>query len=413
MGRDQATLGDELVDTLARALASSASRRQVLRVALAGVVGTALAGLGVKTGWAQFPSPHPMIPNVYHCGPPSPKYKQSFLQVWSGVCCCGNTAYLDRDFCCVESVTQGTATAELMRRYPSAPPENCPERAPHSSYDPEPGYCSGILQPQQYWAMGWGHPLVDFRQCCPGPNQTCILGADGPLDCCYGVCGVTKNDCDSDFNQCLINSCWPYASNQLLHEQCKHAASLAYMSATKTASAQLAYIRAQSTACDCCPRVPNCTYIDFQSDHSNCGQCGKKCKDAEDCVRGQCVTHCLVSQQACGAECIGCNEICCPTSTGTFTRHAAQVGNITYDCCGTTGVFGSDQICCSSLDGLAKINPAKDANGIKNVCCGDYGGACWETLNCCGPTKAEKDDAKKNGTVATQYHCQPPGDCPA
>jgi hypothetical protein len=199
-------------DRFARSLGSQVERRDVLQVALFGMVSTLLGSLGLKPAWA------------------------------AANCLCGRQLYDTAIQCC-------TPTG-VRPKHPIADLAGCPNRVPHPGYTCVPNGCGaagGQAFPGSFGA-------ANFLPCCDGH------------DCCWGTCNSDRNACDGAFLTCLqgaCNSAYPpnivlgVDVNRIRRGVCRAAADAYFRGVQTERWGAPAYTAAQQAACDCCA-TQNC-----------------------------------------------------------------------------------------------------------------------------------------------------------
>jgi hypothetical protein len=229
---------DKIFDSLARTLGNQMPRRQVLRLTVAGVVGAALAEIGLRTAWA------------------------------APGCLCNGQVYDPATACCTPSGVQ--------KKHPITNLSACPNKVDHPGYVCRPNGCGA--QGGQQFPGSFGS--ADFLTCCGAPGTS---GA-GSHDCCWGKCNNGRRACDDAFLTCLQNACQTaYPGSGILdfikRNSCR-AAALGYFAGVESPIiGTRAYEAAQSGGCDCCGTEPcpqecaggTCTSL------PSCGESGCVC----------------------------------------------------------------------------------------------------------------------------------------
>lgn len=200
-GRNDRT---EILDNLARSVASHVSRRKALKLTAAGVFGVVLAELGVRPTWA-------------------------FV-----TCNCNGVQYDPAVACCTPSGVQ--------QKYPIVNLDACPGRVSHSGPAPTPNGCgpaNSKLTP--YIPNNYG--AANFLPCC------------NTHDTCYGTCNNAKSGCDNSFQSCLVGACDTAYSSLFyivlgIYQDCVSVANVYYAAVSLGGGGP--YTNAQKHACDCC-----------------------------------------------------------------------------------------------------------------------------------------------------------------
>ena len=253
---ERATLPDKIFDNLARMLGSPMPRRRVLKMALVGIVGAALAEVRVKTAWA-----------AQNCS------------------CQGRTYDPDRECC---------TPAGVQPKHPVVNLSACPNRVAHpgNTCIPDNVHQNGC-GPLGFLNVPDNLGRADFTQCCNNH------------DCCYATCNSGQATCDSNIRICMRFACMAaYSAGGSFLDQIKRnmCLNLAETYATGVAAAGgFVYDPSQRGACDCCPpgSGTNCECptgqtecnmhcTDVITDPNNCGACGTSCEPTEICQGGVC-----------------------------------------------------------------------------------------------------------------------------
>jgi hypothetical protein len=276
----------EAFDLLTRSFGSGLPRRQAFGIFFKGIIGVALAQIGIHNTWAV------------------------------DTCLCNGSVYDPTTACCTPS--------GVRVKYPIAKTSDCPGKVPHPGYVARFDGCgskASVFNPNRV-PQGWGG--ADFSQCC------------NSHDVCYGTCNREKgNDCDSPFFDCLSTACaaaYPLDSithallNHQLYEQCLNAATTYYAAVSLGGAGP--FEAAQAHACDCCSEstCPN-----------SCA--GSSCGSLPACVGGgDCV--CFTSTESTGA-CIHGNTPCAGIQSCSSTANCPPgYACVATSCCGSTGVCG-------------------------------------------------------------------------
>jgi hypothetical protein len=277
---------DEIFDVIARTLGSPMPRRQALRMALTGLVGAALADVGVKTAWA------------------------------APTCLCRTRLYDPEFECCTPSGVQ--------RKKDNPNINLCPQKVINPQYACEPNGC-GSEGGRKYPPYPMG---ADFLTCCGAPGTS---GA-GSHDCCWGQCGMNRNTCDLLFLGCLNRACeakFPGSGiiDTIKRESCLNIA-FSYFLGVASPFATSAYDAGQSKGCDCC----GTTTCPQSCAGSSCGSL-PGCAPGGDCV-------CFTSTEGTGA-CVHGNTPCSSVPRCSTTADCpAGFACLTTSCCGPIGVCG-------------------------------------------------------------------------
>lgn len=268
---------DEMFDGLARSLRNGMSRRKAFALIIKGLIGVALAEVGVKSAWA------------------------------ADTCLCRGQTYDATTACC-------TPTG-VRRKHPIAKISECPNKIPHPNYVlGEPNGCGGegsVFTPFIPNRFGF----ANFRECC------------NTHDGCYGTCNNDKTSCDDTFGPCLVRACVnAYALEASVLASCLSVAAV-YYGFVRVRGGSF-FEAAQSGACDCCSE-------------STCPQscAGSSCGALPSCAGGaDCL--CFTSTEGTGA-CVHGSTPCagirtCVTSADCPPGSAC----LTTSCCGSFGVCG-------------------------------------------------------------------------
>lgn len=191
----------EIFDNIARILGSDLSRRKVFGLAVKGLIGAALAEVGIRTAWAAATCP-----------------------------CPGSGVYDPLTACCT--------SLGVQPKNPIANLAACPNKVKHVGNPSNPNGCGGeggVISP--YIPNRWG--LANFLPCC------------NTHDNCYGNCNSVKTGCDNSFGACLIGACASaYGFFPSLFGSCSAVAGI-YFAAVRFGG-QSFYDAGQMQDCDCC-----------------------------------------------------------------------------------------------------------------------------------------------------------------
>ena len=269
---------EDLFDNLARSMAGSLSRRDVLKIAVAGLAGIALAKLGIKTAWA------------------------------GANCLCNGTPYDPNLACCTPTgVVQKNPIADLTR---------CPGKVPNATHTCVPNGCGsngGISAPNGFFA-------ADFLPSC------------NDHDCCYDRCNSVKATCDTDFQTYLRAACMTaYSGTSFIESKkrgmCISTADTYYDAVNKFG--QSPYDAAQKQSCDCCGPNP-CT---TPCAGGACGNLPRCSANNPDCL-------CFTTPEGDGA-CIPGSTPCAGLRPCTSSADCPPgYGCAVTSCCGNFGVCG-------------------------------------------------------------------------
>jgi hypothetical protein len=271
------TLRDEIFDNIARTLASPMPRRQVLKMAITGIIGAALAGLGIETAWA------------------------------AQTCLCQGQTYDPATACCTPTGVQ--------QKHPIASLDACINKVAHPGYTCVANGCGG--NGGSHYPSGFG--AADFLPCC------------NTHDCCWGTCNNSRATCDTSFGNCLAQACQTaYGGggvvNTIKLQSCRATAN-AYESAVSSRFGTTFYVAGQSAACDCCGNEP-C----FSCAGSSCGSL-PSCAGGGDCL-------CFTSVEGNGA-CVHGNTPCAGAQPCSSTAGCPQgYACLNTTCCGSFAVCG-------------------------------------------------------------------------
>jgi hypothetical protein len=318
-GADQAVLVDGIFDNLARGLASSLPRRQVLKTALVGFAGAILSQVRIEGARAAS-------------------------------CCCRGQAYAAGSaYCCTP--------IGVRPQHPISNLKYCPNRVPHIPIVDRAdgcghGFASGYA-PQRFGK-------ADLRACCGQRGTLCNASGIGGHDCCYAACGANKQDCDDDFRICMQARCSDAYGTETIKNALCYAAADGYYAAVRSPIGDDAYDTTQKNNCDCCPSTP-CITADF--DPHNCGSCGNRCPAGKACCGGSCTdtssdpgncgscgNGCPAGNACCGGSCTttsSCQQMPCPSGTQAGKICCAPDGHPCWggECCGP-GCKHAEWICC-------------------------------------------------------------------
>lgn len=311
----------ERFDTLSRSLGSAPTRRQALKLLIAGIGAVLTGGCNLSiTAWWNCPSGK--WKGVGACDDPRTEVNCDGCCL-SGATCCGETACAAGEKCCGGKCCKSGAAC-----------------------------CLGIAKDSED-----RDNAESERQCCSSEDKCC----DGGRQCCG-----PDEECRDD--ECVPRPTYVPPSSP---PPPRSGGGCGFGAASPGTTPMLYRVAIAQECKDgegCCDGV--CMSL---ATEQNCGECGRRCEANQRCVNGECQGSRCSSPHSveCGGQCRPDGSVCC----GTRPDGTSQVCPTGFHCCGGNTCCPNSAGCCDHQCLLPGWQCCEDGRGGRcsslGLCCGE------------------------------------------